>query len=239
MDGHRPLSPEYDYFVKLVVVGDPGCGKSALIFRFAEGRFPTPREVEGPFGFKWRTLEADGRVIKLQIWDPLWTSMRCPTCATYRGSNAIVVLFDVMNSESFERVKLWLQDIDRYTPENVVRFLCASKIDLIAIGGLQPTLQMWSCLHRPILTLLGFRLISVANSTVYQASENACREGSGHGICRGRGSNIWSAARRNGDKRTMTCPSIAKAVIARRENTRQAPQPLRFAPKRDRACSLS
>jgi Ras-related protein Rab-1A len=80
---------------------------------------------------KIRTVELDGKVIKLQIWDTAGQErFRTITSSYYRGAHGIIVVFDVTDQESFNNVKQWLNEIDRYANESVNKLLVGNKSDL-------------------------------------------------------------------------------------------------------------
>ncbi|CAL9008421.1 unnamed protein product [Prunus brigantina] len=122
-----------DYLFKLLLIGDSGVGKSCLLLRFADDSYLDSYISTIGVDFKIRTVEQDGKTIKLQIWDTAGQErFRTITSSYYRGAHGIIIVYDVTDQESFNNVKQWLNEIDRYASENVNKLLVGNKADLTA-----------------------------------------------------------------------------------------------------------
>ncbi|KAJ1656297.1 ras GTPase [Dispira simplex] len=110
------MNPEYDYLFKLLLIGDSG----------VESYISTIG-----VDFKIRTIELEGKTVKLQIWDTAGQErFRTITSSYYRGAHGIIVVYDVTDTDTFNNVKQWLQEIDRYASEGVSKLLVGNKSDL-------------------------------------------------------------------------------------------------------------
>jgi len=52
------------------------------------------------------------------------------TSSYYRGAHGIIIVYDVTNKDSFDNVRQWMQEIDRFATENVNKLLIGNKCDL-------------------------------------------------------------------------------------------------------------
>eukprot|EP01113_Clastostelium_recurvatum_P013230 TRINITY_DN16983_c0_g1_i1.p1 TRINITY_DN16983_c0_g1~~TRINITY_DN16983_c0_g1_i1.p1 ORF type:complete len:196 (-),score=33.04 TRINITY_DN16983_c0_g1_i1:59-583(-) len=114
-----------------MVVGDSHTGKTSMIRRFAEDSFENTYIPTVGVDFRIRTIEMDGSVVKLQVWEmPGQERFRSGRPPPYRGSHGIIVVYDIADPDTFNNTKYWFQEIDRYACEKVCRMLVGHKLDL-------------------------------------------------------------------------------------------------------------
>ncbi|KAK2511987.1 Rab10 [Columba guinea] len=86
--------------------------------------------VEG-IDFKIKTVELQGKKIKLQIWDTAGQErFHTITTSYYRGAMGIMLVYDITNAKSFENISKWLRNIDEHANEDVERMLLGNKCDM-------------------------------------------------------------------------------------------------------------
>lgn len=81
--------------------------------------------------FKIRTIELDGKKIKLQIWDTAGQErFRTITTAYYRGAMGIMLVYDTTNEKSFENIKNWIRNIEEHASNDVEKMILGNKCDI-------------------------------------------------------------------------------------------------------------
>mmetsp|Transcript_80940 Transcript_80940/g.164853 ORF Transcript_80940/g.164853 Transcript_80940/m.164853 type:complete len:205 (+) Transcript_80940:107-721(+) len=125
------MNTDYDYLFKLLLIGDSGVGKSCLLLRFADEKYTESYISTIGVDFKIRTIDLDGKSIKLQIWDTAGQErFRTITSSYYRGAHGIIIVYDITDKASFDNVKEWLKEIGLYACANVNKLLVGNKCDM-------------------------------------------------------------------------------------------------------------
>jgi Ras-related protein Rab-8A len=131
MAGRARARADYDHLIKLLMIGDSGVGKSCLLLRFVDDSFTTSFITTIGIDFKIRTIEIDGKRIKLQIWDTAGQErFRTITTAYYRGAMGILLIYDVTDESSFNNIRNWIRNIEQHASDNVNKILVGNKADM-------------------------------------------------------------------------------------------------------------
>jgi len=121
----------YDLQIKLMMIGDQAVGKTALLVRYADSEFHEQLLPTIGIDFKNKTIELQGKKIRLQIWDTAGQErFRNITQAYYRGAMGILLIYDVSNTKTWSNVRNWVRNIHDNTPQTVNKILIGNKCDL-------------------------------------------------------------------------------------------------------------
>ena len=65
-----------------------------------------------------KEIVVDGKKVKLQIWDSAGQErFRNITASYYRNCSAIIIVYDITNHDSFDRVSKWVEDVRGFVPD--------------------------------------------------------------------------------------------------------------------------
>lgn len=125
------MAKTYDYLFKLLLIGDSGVGKTCVLFRFSEDAYNSTFISTIGIDFKIRTIELDGKRIKLQIWDTAGQErFRTITTAYYRGAMGIILVYDITNEKSFDNIRNWIRNIEEHASSDVEKMIIGNKCDM-------------------------------------------------------------------------------------------------------------
>ena len=127
----NPISPEeYDFLVKIVLVGDSGVGKSNLLTRFTRNEFSIDSKSTIGVEFATKNVNIDSKILKAQIWDTAGQErFRAITSAYYKGAVGALVVYDITRQATFENVDVWLKELREHSQQDIVVMLVGNKSD--------------------------------------------------------------------------------------------------------------
>jgi len=125
---------EVEYLYKILVVGDLGCGKTAIIQRYVNNQFSTKYRATIGVDFALKVINMDATTnVRLQLWDIAGQErFGHMTRVYYKEAVGAVVVYDMTRQNTFEAVKKWKQDLDENlsTERPLPVILLANKCDL-------------------------------------------------------------------------------------------------------------
>ena len=123
---------------KVLILGESKVGKSSILNRFTEKHFTENLPPTLGIDYKIKKLIIDKTEVKLQIWDTAGQErFRSITESFYKGCNAVILVFDLTDRDSFEKTKSWLMSIYEKAGKEVFICLVGNKYDLKGSNGVE------------------------------------------------------------------------------------------------------
>ena len=125
---------EYQYIFKLILIGNSGVGKSSILQRYMNKTFQESYKCTIGVDFLMKSLEIDGKIVKLQLWDTAGQEKyKSMVSSYYRGAHVALVIFDLTNHSSFDSLSLWIENYYKNGPEQKNIILIGNKKDLVEL----------------------------------------------------------------------------------------------------------
>ncbi|XP_024137154.1 ras-related protein Rab-19 [Oryzias melastigma] len=121
----------FDFLFKIILVGDSDVGKTCLVQSFKSGIFMEKQQNTIGVDFTVRTMDIDGKKVKMQVWDTAGQErFRTITQSYYRSAHGAMVAYDISRRSTFESVPHWIREVQQYGAASVVLVLVGNKSDL-------------------------------------------------------------------------------------------------------------
>jgi len=115
---------------KIVLLGDTGVGKTSLALRFTQDVFQPRINPTIGASFLMKNMEIDDQKLKLQIWDTAGQDrFRSLAPMYYRGASAAIVVYDICSSQSFSKVKEWVNELKLNIQDEIILVIVGNKVD--------------------------------------------------------------------------------------------------------------
>eukprot|EP00066_Takifugu_rubripes_P016290 XP_011605556.1 PREDICTED: ras-related protein Rab-19-like [Takifugu rubripes] len=127
------VEDSFDFLFKIILVGDSNVGKTCVVQSFKSGIFMEKQQNTIGVDFTVRTLDIDGKKVKMQVWDTAGQErFRTITQSYYRSAHGAMVAYDITRRPTFESVSHWIREVEHYGAASVVLILIGNKSDLQA-----------------------------------------------------------------------------------------------------------
>lgn len=116
---------------KVIMVGDSTVGKTSLVNFYVDKVVCDDFVSTVGVDFKNKSLIINDQEIVLQIWDTAGQEkFRSITKSYFRRADAIVVVFDINNRDTFNAVQAWMTSIEEQLDRKVPIALIGNKLDI-------------------------------------------------------------------------------------------------------------
>ncbi|MFX0014764.1 MAG: Rab family GTPase [Promethearchaeota archaeon] len=126
---------DYNFLAKILLLGEYRVGKSSMVLRYVEDRFPGDymATIGANFLVKTVNLSYEGKEFKvgLQIWD-IGGHARSSQVGRvfFQGVSGALLVYDLTRKETLEKLPLWIQQLKKFSPDARM-YLVGNKNDLI------------------------------------------------------------------------------------------------------------
>nr|XP_020656082.1 ras-related protein Rab-19 [Pogona vitticeps] len=124
------MDEAFDYLFKIILIGDSNVGKTCVVHRFKSGQYNTKQQNTIGVDFTVRSLEIDGKAVKIQSPDTAGQErFRTITQSYYRSAHGAILAYDMTRRSTFESIPHWIHEIEKYGAANLVLMLIGNKSD--------------------------------------------------------------------------------------------------------------
>ena len=116
--------------IKILIVGDPGVGKSNFIYRYTKDKFSVNKLSTVGFESNIKEIEITEKKVIVQLWDSAGQEKyKSITKNLFTRVQGIIILYDITNKNSFINIQNWIKLI-KETNDSIPYVLAGNKCDL-------------------------------------------------------------------------------------------------------------
>lgn len=117
---------------KIIVLGDIAVGKTSVIARYITNTFTDEYKSSIACEYKEKKIDLDGETMaNLQIWDTCGEEkFMSVTKQYYNDAHGAIVMYDLTDKKTFERLGNWIANLKDNAPEKIVIMIVGNKSDL-------------------------------------------------------------------------------------------------------------
>ena len=123
----------FDEKIKIMVIGESKIGKTSLISRYCNNEFCGGAYLSTiGIDYQIKDLNIRKKKIRVQIWDTAGQERYRNIAKNYfQSSDGFIIVYDITNTESFEKLDYWIEQIKTNAKECIKMILFGNKCDII------------------------------------------------------------------------------------------------------------
>ena len=125
------ISDSYDQKIKIMIIGETLVGKTAIITGYTKKVFGETYLSTVGIDFQNKPLNINGKKINVEIWDTAGQERFRNIAKNYfQSSDGFLLVYDITNKETFDKLNDWYDQIKTNAPENSKCMIVGNKSDL-------------------------------------------------------------------------------------------------------------
>ena len=125
------MSFRIDNHYKILILGESQVGKTSLLLKYTDDTFKTNMLPTFGLDVRYKYIQNDNYNIRLDLWDTAGQEkFRTMTQNYYKGSDGIILVYDISNESSFFRLNSWMEDIIENAKNKIEIVVIGNKCDL-------------------------------------------------------------------------------------------------------------
>jgi small GTP-binding protein len=122
---------QFDFILKIVICGNSGVGKTKILNRYLKKSFDMETKATIGVDFFGDDIKIGNNFIKVQFFDTAGQEKYHSICSTYyKNCDGVLLLYDITDRESFEKLNYWLREILSNAEKKVKVLVIGNKNDL-------------------------------------------------------------------------------------------------------------
>jgi small GTP-binding protein len=102
-----------------------------LVFRYTQGVFTNQHLATVGLEYFTKEEKIEDKIVRVKIWDTAGQEQyKALTRNFYRNSDGVIIVYDVTQKSTFEKIQEWVQSIMDNTEKTIKMVLVGNKIDL-------------------------------------------------------------------------------------------------------------
>lgn len=122
---------DYDFTIKIIIIGDSSVGKSNILTKFVDDEFNVNNSTTVGVDYKVVRVDYGQKTVKLLLWDTAGQERFNAIVKTfYKDAQVVILVFDLTNRASFDNIEFWLNQVKCEKIADPIYILVGNKVDI-------------------------------------------------------------------------------------------------------------